>query len=187
MRSAALGTRLAGCRMLGVEPDERMAELGRQSGLEVEAATFENWDPAGRAFDMVIAAEAWHWVDPVTAAAKPLGPLWAADASPLFGTRSSHLTSSAKPSKMCTGVSRPDCLSIPGRTLLSLGTPLPPCLADQVDHLGVNGTPPCRITPEIGKAPREANCPTALKARIRTGRSHEDWFCRCRTDRSTDP
>ena len=155
MRSAALGTRLAGCRMLGVEPDERMAELGRQSGLEVEAATFENWDPAGRAFDMVIAAEAWHWVDPVTAAAKPLGPLWAADASPLFGTRSSHLTSSAKPSKMCTGVSRPDCLSIPGRTLLSLGTPLPPCLADQVDHLGVNGTPPCRITPEIGKAPRE--------------------------------
>ena len=60
----------AGCRVLGVEPDERMATLARQSGLEVEVSTFENWDPAGRAFDLVIAAQAWHWVDPVAGAAK---------------------------------------------------------------------------------------------------------------------
>ena len=61
---------VAGCRVLGVEPDERMADLARQSGLEVEVTTFENWDPAGHAFDMVIAAQAWHWVDPVAGAAK---------------------------------------------------------------------------------------------------------------------
>ncbi len=67
---AARQFRVAGCRVLGVEPDERMAELARQSGLEVEVTTFENWDPAGRAFDVVIAAQAWHWVDPVAGAAK---------------------------------------------------------------------------------------------------------------------
>ena len=33
-------------------------------------ATFEAWDPAGRTFDAVIAAQSWHWVDPVAGAAK---------------------------------------------------------------------------------------------------------------------
>ena len=60
----------AGCRVLGVDPDERMAGLARQSGVEVDVATFEAWDPAGRDFDAVIAAQAWHWVDPVAGAAK---------------------------------------------------------------------------------------------------------------------
>ncbi len=60
----------AGCRVLGVDPDERMADLARQSGTEVEVATFEAWDPAGRAFDAVVAGQAWHWVDPVAGAAQ---------------------------------------------------------------------------------------------------------------------
>jgi SAM-dependent methyltransferase len=60
----------AGCRVLGVDPDARMADLARQRGLEVEVARFEAWDPAGRAFDAVIAAQAWHWVDPVAGAVK---------------------------------------------------------------------------------------------------------------------
>src|SRR5579859_7188623 len=34
----------AGCRVLGVEPDARMADFARQRGLEVEIATFEAWD-----------------------------------------------------------------------------------------------------------------------------------------------
>jgi SAM-dependent methyltransferase len=38
--------------------------------LGVEVATFEARDPAGRAFDAVIAGQAWHWVDPVAGAAK---------------------------------------------------------------------------------------------------------------------
>ena len=57
----------AGCRVLGVDPDPRMAEQGRQGGTETEVAKFEDWDPAGRTFDAVIAAQAWHWVDPVRA------------------------------------------------------------------------------------------------------------------------
>ncbi|MGH3188897.1 MAG: class I SAM-dependent methyltransferase [Streptosporangiaceae bacterium] len=60
----------AGCRVLGVDTDERMAGLARRSGVEAEVATFESWDPAGRAFDAVIAGQAWHWVDPVAGAAK---------------------------------------------------------------------------------------------------------------------
>ncbi|MFI9816780.1 class I SAM-dependent methyltransferase [Saccharothrix variisporea] len=58
------------CRVLGVEPDERMAEFARTTGVDVEVATFEDWDPAGRTFDVVVAAQAWHWVDPVVGAAK---------------------------------------------------------------------------------------------------------------------
>lgn len=62
--------RAAGCTVLGVEPDARMAEFARGSGVEVEVATLEAWDPAGRKFDAVIAGTAWHWVDPVAGAAK---------------------------------------------------------------------------------------------------------------------
>ena len=60
----------AGCRVLGVDPDDRMAYVARQGGLEVEVAKFEDWDGAGREFDAVIAAQAWHWVDPAAGAAK---------------------------------------------------------------------------------------------------------------------
>jgi SAM-dependent methyltransferase len=57
-----------GCRILGVEPDARMAAVARARGLEVEEATFEGWDPGSRAFDVVISGQAWHWVDPVEGA-----------------------------------------------------------------------------------------------------------------------
>jgi SAM-dependent methyltransferase len=60
----------AGCTVLGVDPDARMAEFARRTGVEVEVATFEAWDPAGRTFDAVIAGTAWHWVDPEAGAAK---------------------------------------------------------------------------------------------------------------------
>lgn len=60
----------AGCKVLGVEPDARMADFARRGGVEVEVATFEGWDPAGRNFDAVIAGQAWHWVDPAVGAAK---------------------------------------------------------------------------------------------------------------------
>jgi SAM-dependent methyltransferase len=60
----------AGCRVLGVDPDPRMAEQARQGGTEAEVAKFEDWDPAGRSFDAVTAAQAWHWVDPAAGAAK---------------------------------------------------------------------------------------------------------------------
>lgn len=74
-----------GCRVLGIDPDERMAGYARSSGLDVEIATFETWERAGRTFDAVVAGQSWHWVDPVAGASKAadvlrpgglLAPFW---------------------------------------------------------------------------------------------------------------
>ncbi|MFB7243452.1 SAM-dependent methyltransferase [Streptomyces populi] len=65
---AARQFRAAGCTVLGVDPDPRMAATARRLGTEVEVATVENWDAAGRTFDTVAAAQSWHWVDPVAGA-----------------------------------------------------------------------------------------------------------------------
>jgi SAM-dependent methyltransferase len=67
---AARQFRAADGRVLGVEPDARMADFARRTGIEVEVATFEAWDSAGRTFDAVVAGQSWHWVDPVAGAAK---------------------------------------------------------------------------------------------------------------------
>jgi SAM-dependent methyltransferase len=60
---AARQLRAAGCTVLGVEPDDRMAAFARRTGVTVETAAFETWDPAGRTFDALVAAQSWHWVD----------------------------------------------------------------------------------------------------------------------------
>lgn len=67
---AARQFQAAGCQVRGVEPDARMADFARRDGIEIEEATFETWEPAGRNFDAVIAGQTWHWVDPVAGAAK---------------------------------------------------------------------------------------------------------------------
>ena len=67
---AARQFRAGGARVLGVEPDARMADFARRTGVEVEVSTFEAWDRAGRTFDAVVAGQAWHWVDPVAGAAR---------------------------------------------------------------------------------------------------------------------
>jgi SAM-dependent methyltransferase len=54
-----------GCQVVGVEPDPAMAAVAAdQGGLAVEVTTFEEWDPRGRTFDLVISGQAWHWVNP---------------------------------------------------------------------------------------------------------------------------
>ncbi len=60
----------AGCRVLGIDPDPRLAAFARATGVEVEVSTLEAWEPVGRTFDAVVAGESWHWVDPVAGAAK---------------------------------------------------------------------------------------------------------------------
>lgn len=59
-----------GCTVLAVEPDERMATVARDKGIAVEIATFEDWEPAGRQFDLVTFAASFHWVDPAVALPK---------------------------------------------------------------------------------------------------------------------
>lgn len=67
---AARQFQAAGCTVLGVEPDPRMADFARSRGLDVEVSTFEAWEPAGRTFDAVVAAQSWHWVDPAAGASR---------------------------------------------------------------------------------------------------------------------
>jgi SAM-dependent methyltransferase len=67
---AARQFQAAGRSVLGVEVDPRMARWARERGLDVEVAAFEDWDPAGRTFDAVVAAQTWHWIDPVAGAAQ---------------------------------------------------------------------------------------------------------------------
>jgi SAM-dependent methyltransferase len=61
-----------GVQVLGVEPDARMAAIARDHEIDVEIGRFEDWDPAGRSFDLVVSGQAWHWVDPVIGPAKVL-------------------------------------------------------------------------------------------------------------------
>jgi SAM-dependent methyltransferase len=52
-----------GAAVLGVEVAPRMAEIARSHGIDVELSAFEDWDAAGRTFDRVTSAQAWHWLD----------------------------------------------------------------------------------------------------------------------------
>ncbi len=55
-----------GVAVLGVEPDDRMAEVARQQGTNVVVATIEDWQPTP--CDVMYSAQAWHWVDPLAGA-----------------------------------------------------------------------------------------------------------------------
>jgi 2-polyprenyl-3-methyl-5-hydroxy-6-metoxy-1,4-benzoquinol methylase len=58
-----------GAKVLGVEVAPRMAEIARSHGIDVEVGAFEDWHPAGRTFDRVTSAQAWHWLDMPVASA----------------------------------------------------------------------------------------------------------------------
>jgi SAM-dependent methyltransferase len=59
-----------GVEVLGVEIDDRMAEVARSHGIDVEIGGFETWDARGRHFDRIVSGQAWHWIDPEIGAAK---------------------------------------------------------------------------------------------------------------------
>jgi SAM-dependent methyltransferase len=64
-----------GMRVLAVEPSAEMAAVARRAcagigDVRIEQGDFEQWDPAGREFSLVFAAQAWHWVDPSVGFAK---------------------------------------------------------------------------------------------------------------------
>ena len=49
---AARQFQAAGCRVLGVDVDARMAGLARQTGIEAEVAAFEAWEKCSSACDI---------------------------------------------------------------------------------------------------------------------------------------
>jgi SAM-dependent methyltransferase len=52
-----------GAQVLGVELNANMAGIALRHGVLTEVDAFETWDPAGRTFDRVTCAQAWHWLD----------------------------------------------------------------------------------------------------------------------------
>jgi SAM-dependent methyltransferase len=68
-----------GYAVVCVELGARLAELARRNlaGLPVEihVEPFESWEAEAAAFDLVYAATAWHWVDPVLRYRKAYGHL----------------------------------------------------------------------------------------------------------------
>jgi SAM-dependent methyltransferase len=58
-----------GCSVTAIEPGLGMAALARQrldtfGNVEIETSMFEEWNDRDRRFDVLVAASAWHWVDP---------------------------------------------------------------------------------------------------------------------------
>ncbi len=45
-------------------PTDRYLRQRRRRDVDVETSTFEEWDDRGGRFDVLVAASAWHWVDP---------------------------------------------------------------------------------------------------------------------------
>ncbi len=63
------------CTILALEPGPNLASLLRRNvaghrNVVVEGTTFEEWRAEDRAFDLVLSAQAFHWVDPAVRYAK---------------------------------------------------------------------------------------------------------------------
>jgi SAM-dependent methyltransferase len=78
-----------GVRVVGVEPDARMAAVATQHGVEVVVSTFEDWAPA-ETFDLLTAAQSWHWVHPVDGPAKAAAVLRSGGRFAAFWNSYSH-------------------------------------------------------------------------------------------------
>ena len=81
-----------GMRVVAVEPSAEMAAVARRrcaayDEVRIEQSDFERWEPAGREFPLVFAAQAWHWVDPELGFAKAASVLRAGGVLAAFWNR----------------------------------------------------------------------------------------------------
>lgn len=66
---ATLGFARRGLRIVGLEPGRRLVEiaqalLGEHPRVQVHCATFEEWTAAPRSYDLIFAAQSYHWTKP---------------------------------------------------------------------------------------------------------------------------
>lgn len=102
-----------GCSLLALEPNPAFCALAREhcrafNNVRVEPLAFETWPLQPAAFDLVLAASSFHWIDPAVActkAAAALRPggglilLWNKELQPseAFHHRSAHLYADLAP------------------------------------------------------------------------------------------
>ena len=77
---ATVGFAARGCAVLGVEPGAELVRLARQRfatvpNVEFTIGSFEAWPLEAQAFDLVAAAQSWHWIDPAIAFGKAAAAL----------------------------------------------------------------------------------------------------------------
>jgi len=81
-----------GLEILALEPSAEMAAVARANcqrfpRVVVRVASFEDWQLSRRPFDLVISAQAWHWMDPTVRYAKAHTVLTAGGVLALFWNR----------------------------------------------------------------------------------------------------
>lgn len=58
-----------GCQLTGLELGARLASVAQRNlrmfpNVEIHAGNFETWEANGPTFDLVVSAQAFHWIDP---------------------------------------------------------------------------------------------------------------------------
>lgn len=81
-----------GASVLAIEPDAAMAAVGRRHlkrfpEVTVVQTDFESWEVGGEPFELLICAQAWHWISPVVRIAKAHEALGDGGAIALFWNR----------------------------------------------------------------------------------------------------
>jgi SAM-dependent methyltransferase len=81
-----------GAPVLAIEPDAEMAAVWRRNcarfaDMTIVETEFERWDAAGARFELVISAQAWHWLTPEVRAVKARSVLADGGALALFWNR----------------------------------------------------------------------------------------------------
>jgi SAM-dependent methyltransferase len=87
---ATIGFAARGCAVLGVEPGAELIRRARQRFAAVPNVAFtvggfEAWPLEAQAFDLVAAAQSWHWIDPAIAFGKAAAALRPGGHLAIFG------------------------------------------------------------------------------------------------------
>lgn len=69
--TATISLAQSGFSVIALEPSLEASEIARQHTanyplVEIINSNFEEWEPADRSFDAIVAATSWHWVSPVS-------------------------------------------------------------------------------------------------------------------------
>jgi SAM-dependent methyltransferase len=88
---ATSGFARRGFRIIGLEPGRRLAQLAQAllveyPRVEVHCTTFEDWTAAPKSYDLIFAAQSYHWTNPEMRTSKSAALLAPAGTLAIFGS-----------------------------------------------------------------------------------------------------